>query len=457
MDKLLAVLLFLLAIGVIFSAYPAGPLAILFGTVCALIAVFLIHKNFEGEEKDFLRRLFILALMLRVILATVTYIFGLETFFGGDSITYDYAGYALYNSWWGYTQDINQYYLSYATRASGSGWGMAYIVASIYTLVGRNILATQMLNSVLGAATGCLIYICAKKIFSNTRLAKISAILVSVFPSLILWSSQGLKDGIICFLLALAINALFSLQKKFSYADVILLLLSLIGIYTLRFYIFFAFAVAIFGSLFLSTNKSVTSVVRQIIVLIIITLALTYFGVLRNAQDNIETYGSLEKLQNNRLDMAQSAESGFGQDIDVSTPAGALQVLPVGLAYLLLAPFPWQIANFRQAITLPELLVWWSLMPFLIMGIWYTLKNKFRESSAILLLTLLLTISYSIFQGNVGTAYRMRAQMQIFYFIFVAVGITLWKEKRENQTLAVKTQRQKILQKQVFARNRTNV
>ncbi len=80
---------------------------------------------------------------------------------------------------------------------------MGYIVAAIYTLVGRNSLAIQLFNSVLGAATTCLIYACAKKIFSNIRVAKLSAILVGVFPSLILWSSQGLKDGIICFLLAL--------------------------------------------------------------------------------------------------------------------------------------------------------------------------------------------------------------------------------------------------------------
>jgi Ca2+/Na+ antiporter len=68
-------------------------------------------------------------------------------------------------------------------------------------------------------------------------------------------------------------------------------------------------------------------------------------------------------------------------------------------------------------------------------GIWYTLKNKLRASIAIILLTSLLTVAYSIFQGNVGTAYRMRAQMQIFYFIFIAVGWILWKEKRENQQL----------------------
>ncbi|MGI8468704.1 MAG: glycosyltransferase family 39 protein [Pyrinomonadaceae bacterium] len=446
MDKLLALLVFITAIGVAIFAYPAGPLAVLFGSVFTVIVVFLINRNFEGNEKIFLRRLFLIALLLRVGLAAATYVFGWQEFFGGDSNTYDNAGYALYNSWFGYSSEINSYYLSFASRNSGSGFGMAYIVAVIYSVVGRNPLAIQLFNSILGAATTCLIYVCAQNIFKNNRVAKVSAIFVGVFPSLILWSSQGLKDGIICFLLALAMNTLFSIQRKFSYRDIILLLISLSGIYTLRFYIFFAFVVAIFGSFFLGTQKSAASIGKQIVILVMITLGLTYLGVLRNAQTNLDTYGNLERLQLSRLNQAKSAESGFGQDIDVSTPAGAIQVLPLGLAYLMLAPFPWQVTNFRQAITLPELLVWWGMIPFLISGVWYTLKNKLRAAIAVILLTLLLTISYAIFQGNVGTAYRMRAQMQIFYFIFIGVGYTLWKEKRENQMLAAKTRKQRNLQ-----------
>jgi hypothetical protein len=48
----------------------------------------------------------------------------------------------------------------------------------------------------------------------------------------------------------------------------------------------------------------------------------------------------------------------------------------------------------------------------------------------------MLTVGYSIFQGNVGTAYRQRTQIQVFLFIFIAVGITLYLEARENKRLA---------------------
>jgi hypothetical protein len=45
----------------------------------------------------------------------------------------------------------------------------------------------------------------------------------------------------------------------------------------------------------------------------------------------------------------------------------------------------------------------------------------------------MLTLAYSIFQGNVGTAYRQRSQILVFYFIFVAVGYVLMKERHEDR------------------------
>ena len=53
--------------------------------------------------------------------------------------------------------------------------------------------------------------------------------------------------------------------------------------------------------------------------------------------------------------------------------------------------------------------------------------------SPILIFTAMLSLAYSVFQGNVGTAYRQRAQLLVFYFIFVAVGFVLMLEKREER------------------------
>ncbi len=64
--------------------------------------------------------------------------------------------------------------------------------------------------------------------------------------------------------------------------------------------------------------------------------------------------------------------------------------------------------------------------------------------SPILSFTLMLSLAYSVFQGNVGTAYRQRAQLLVFYFIFVAVGYVLMLEKREEKKRAIMAERQSV-------------
>ena len=134
----------------------------------------------------------------------------------------------------------------------------------------------------------------------------------------------------------------------------------------------------------------------------------------------------------------------------MSTTGGALTALPVGFTYLMLAPFPWQVGSLRQSMTIPETFVWWSLIPIMIAGIWYTLKRRLREAFPILFFSLMLTLAYSLFQGNVGTAYRQRTQIQVFLFMFVAVGWTLIKERRENRKL-IRIEKQRRLDRQLHA------
>jgi len=317
---------------------------------------------------------------------------------------------------------------------AASGWGMLYMVAVIYKIVGQNMLATQYVNSVLGAATAPLAYMISLEIFPNKRVARVCGLLTAFFPSLVLWTSQGLKDGPIIFLLTLSMLATLKLGNRFSLKYVTALAIALCGLITLRFYVFYIIVLSIAAAFIMGRRRlTAQSFARQFIVMFVVGLALAYFGVSRYAGQQFESYGNLKQLQLMRMDASQSAKSGFGQDIDVSTPEGALSVVPLGLSYLILAPFPWQLTSVRQMITLPEMVVWWASLPLLVLGLWFTIKHRLREVAPILIFTTLLTLTYSILQGNIGTAYRQRAQLLVFYFIFVAIGFVLVKEKREEK------------------------
>jgi hypothetical protein len=192
-------------------------------------------------------------------------------------------------------------------------------------------------------------------------------------------------------------------------------------------------AVAIAGAFIVGWQKiTPTNFARQFMVLLLLGVSFTYLGVTRYASAQFSRFGSLESIQRSRSDLAR-AGSGFGQDVDVSTTEGAISTIPLGLVYLLFAPFPWQLISLRQSITLPEMIIWWLSFPLLILGIWYSIRYRLRQISPILIFTSMLSIAYSVFQGNVGTAYRQRAQLLVFYFIFVAVGFVLLMEKKEER------------------------
>ncbi|MER3428144.1 MAG: hypothetical protein C4334_08590 [Pyrinomonas sp.] len=447
MNALLALLLLVTGVGVSVFVPQYGSTAVLVGAGAACLAGYFIYR--VEIDRRFLLQLFAAGLVLRVAIGTIIFVAQLQDFFGGDAITYDGFGYALLRLWQGEIQfrpEIDRF-------SAGGGWGMLYLVAAVYAIVGRNPLAIQFINAVIGSATAVVIYLCAYHIFRNVRVARLAAFALAFFPSIILWSSQGLKDAPVVFSLALAMLATLKLGERWSLKYLLVLIIALFSIFSLRFYIFYMLVAAIAGSFIVGMRElDGRSIVRQFAIVVCIGLAMTYLGVLRQAGQQFESYGSLEAVQRSREDLARSARSGFAADVDVSTTSGALQVIPIGVVYLLFAPFPWQVEGPRQIITLPEMVIWWSAFPFVLLGGWFTIRYRLRQTLPILIFTAMLTLAYSVFQGNVGTAYRQRAQLLVFYFIFAAVGFIFLKEKSEERDRAAERAREAILARRAAER-----
>lgn len=461
MNALLTLLYLILCVGIVIFVPPLvipyvadygvvtnvdAAKAVLLCTALASIASFYAYKR--EVDGPFLLRLFVAGLLLRMITGTIIFVFRGQDFFGGDALTYDYYGNAQLLGWGGdkYWQVVAN---EFVRSGEGSGWGMVYLVGAVYGLIGRNMLAVQFMNGVFGAATAVVIFLCAQQVFHNARVGRIAGAAVAFYPSLVLWSAQGLKDGPIVFLLAVAILCTLKLGERLAPKYIVVLVGALLGLIALRFYIFYMISVAIAGAFVIGMQKvTAASFARQFSAIVLLGLALTYIGVTRSASVQFERYGNMQSLQNSRKDLARSAESGFGRDVDVSTTSGALSTIPMGVLYLLFAPFPWQITSIRQSITLPEMIIWWASFPFLVLGVWFAIKYRLRMISPILIFTVMLTLAYSVFQGNVGTAYRQRAQLLVFYFIFVAVGYVLMKEKREEKKQLELAEREELAAQQ---------
>ncbi len=430
--------------GVIFVRPEEGPGALALCVLTSIPTIIILAR--EPEQRTFLMRLFLIAIIVRVILATAIFVGHMEEFFGGDANTYDLFGQSLVASWHGDAYHAGKF-LSF-TQSGASAWGMLYLVAVVYEVIGRNILAIQLINASVGAATAVVVYYVAQILFSNTRVSKLAACLVAFFPSLILWSSQALKDGLIILALALSIFATLRLMEKIKVGYVVVLIGALLALFSLRFYIFYMMCASVAGSFFLGSKAfSAQGFMQRFVAVAVIGLAFTWFGVLQGASVQFERYANLKMVQTSREDQA-AAGSGFMKDVDVQTTEGALTVIPIGLLYLMFAPFPWDFATLRQTITLPEMVVWWLVFPLLVLGLWYTIKHRLRQVSPIIIFTTMLTLAYSLFQGNVGTAYRQRSQLLVFYFIFVAVGGIILKERAEDRRRQQKLAKQELAELQ---------
>src|SRR6185503_15870742 len=234
MNTLLIALLLVVGGAVIYlmPAYGSGALA--FCAVVSLPTVFILARS-TSDEKKFLLRLFVLALVVRIIIASVIYLGNMQEFFGGDANTYHIFGESLNMSWHGDDYHASRYA---AFIQSGVGaWGMLYVVAIVYEVLGGNMFAVQLINASVGASTAIVVYYVTEMLFSNKRVSKLAAILVAFFPSLVLWSSQALKDGLIIMALALCILVTLRLMEKITVTYLVILGLCLASLLSLRFYI----------------------------------------------------------------------------------------------------------------------------------------------------------------------------------------------------------------------------
>jgi hypothetical protein len=421
--KLISVILLVssISIGQWITKHPGDTIALVLGTVAALIGLIIVARG--GEDQRFIVRLWLTALGIRIIAAFMVYSAGMRNSIAPDWSTYDFFGDLLSRYWLG-DPEVRQAWVLGAISQYRSGWGMYYYVASIYTIAGRNAFLIQLLSCVFSASACVLIYRIARFVHPEIKVARLSSILAAIAPSMVIWGSQGIKEPLIGFCLCLSLYLTLKLSNRLHLGEAVLLGLALFSLYGLRYYVSFVVLVAVCGALLLGGKRFTPLRVLQGSILV---LALGFMFAFYGAGDVAERAFNLERLQSGRVWSARVSDSGYGGDVDISDTKQALSYLPLGVAYFLFAPFPWMIRNTNHILLLPELVIWWLAIPFLLLGFWHTARHRLRTSLAICLFTIGLTFAYALYLTNFGTAHRMRVQVLGFLIIFVSIG---WHELR---------------------------
>lgn len=378
-----------------------------------LLTVYICAMMTEPNERGPILRVMLLGLALRLALAILFSMVPATRSFHEDANGYEWLGAHLAAGWNGSGPPL--------LRPDTFNQGYVYLCGAASFLVGGSRYAPAFLNTVFGTLTVFLVYRLARHFF-HAMVARRAAVCCAFFPSMVLWSSISIKDPLMSLLIVTSLIGCVRLKQQVTISSLLITVLPVVATQPVRFYMVYFLGFSIGASFLIERGGRRLSGFPKVILIVGAVLGLLVSaGFAGHAEAGIEML-SFERVSGFRQGMATTADSGFDANADVSTPARALAFIPLGVAMLLFSPFPWQFTSLRSTFALPEMLVWWYMVPALWRGLRYVVKTRLAECSPILLFAITLTAGYSLMQGNIGSGFRQRAQIFIFLFIFTAVG-----------------------------------
>jgi len=389
------------------------------------------------EDKTFMTRVFFIALLIRISAAVLFVYIDDGRFLDGDGKFAEKVGVYFSDDWKGigpgWWWDPKQ---GIVLRGKGEELGFYWLNGVLIYIFGKTVILPKLINSFAGAVVVLLIYRIAGFCF-NRRVAERSAWLVTFMPSMIMWSSLNVKDMYVILLISTTLYYALKLRDEMTPASLIGVIISIAIMRLFRKYMPQLIALPIIVGFIALRGKTLgRNYTLGILLLVTIAAGSHIFGYQVISSDLL----NFERVNSIRSNMSiESQAAAYHSGVDISSPIRAILFFPVGLVYFLFAPFPWAInpTRLRQLLSLPEILIWYALIPSVIRGIRYGLKNIYHKSGFIILTLVPTTVAYSLCEGNVGTAFRHRAQVLIFLLIFAAVGLEV-KNKRERITGASK-------------------
>jgi 4-amino-4-deoxy-L-arabinose transferase-like glycosyltransferase len=383
-------------------------------------------------DRSFLIYLYFGALAIRLTVGMTILFGGYIDYFAGDHSTYDGFGWGLARAWAGQLQATKWVYDR--MKLVGQN-GMYYWIAILYTVFGHSQSIATAIQCSIVSFTPVLTFKISYLLYGSRKAARTAALLVAFLPSMVIWSSLLLKDPLIILLLCATVYSMLRIQKDLKYIYIIAATAAILPIMAIRIYVFYFILFAVVGGYLMSrfgSKASLAGYMARLAGIALLGITLFALGFDRISQEQFSV-NLLEKIQTSRTDLSRAAYSGFGTEANVSTLSSAISFMPVGIMYLMLAPFPWQGGGFRYMLALPEQLIWYCLIPYFVIGLIYTARKHLRDALIIFLFTIQLTCFYGIFVGNVGTAHRQRTQVFVFYLIFTAAGMVYRKAKRQGR------------------------
>ncbi|NJD18054.1 MAG: hypothetical protein FIA95_02035 [Gemmatimonadetes bacterium] len=378
----------------------------------------LAGKLAEPEDRALVMRVMVAGLLLRLGLTLVSHYSLPSTFFAPDQVTYEQVGWQT---------------LRYHQGLDGIPWqiqntlevGYFYWNAFLFLIFGYAPLAPKLVNAFLGTASALFCYRLAGELAGRGP-AMGAIFLTMFFPSLVLWSTLNLRDPAVLLVTLALFLSVVRLRTRPSGRAFFAAILCLALLLLFRDYMAAMALLGLVGASFISKARALPA--NLLIGAALFGLAVLAYQQFGLGAQWVES-ASFEVIAERRALLATGG-SAFRPDVDISTPLLGLRYLPQGLAFFLFSPFPWRIGSTLTMLTLPEQLAWYALLPMVISGGIYLVRERYQTFAPLFVFLALTTCVYALVEGNAGTAYRHRAQVLVFFLIMAAVGIAVRQVRR---------------------------
>ena len=447
-------ILFFIVIAFFDKVLAVGILFIAFLTVIT----FLILKRIGFKTKR-IYILFLIALLIHLGAVLFLYYADFQPFSGGAG---DYSG---YNS---LAQEISTRLHQGDFSLDGLSIGHYYpiIIGYIYALTLPEILIGQMFNAWLVALLVVFVYLIVLEIGGTEKGAFFAGLIVSVYPSLLFYGSLLLKDALVVLLCSIILLLILKLLKAFSWGKFLIFYIFLSALFHFRIYIGFAALLCFIISWFLFSNLKLRKRLLYVLIMIIVLgfipqistgqgyyginfmktylhrKTITYFRELLSApnpkispitessvvydEPSTSEPSTSESFTSEHIDESVDKpiiKRGVGSSVTVKTgfenPFTFVKNSLISFSYTLLGPFPWHLRYLRHLFIIPELILWYFSLFFIIKGI---RKPDKAHVFTLVIFSLLVFGALSVFLTNFGITTRIRIPAFISLLCLVPFG-----------------------------------
>lgn len=272
----------------------------------------------RAREKDFLKNVFGLALILRLAYVTFSYFFYINVngmffeFNAADSYTYhlfaEHGADMIKRGEFNFKQQFET--LGYLRNLDANDVGYPVILSFWYFLTNKSIFLARVMRSVISAATVALVYRIAQRNF-NEPVARMTAIFCTLMPNFIYYCSTGLKETDMLFVTVLFLDRADNvIRGRVSMWQLVWVFLIGALAFFYRGVLCAVLFLSFITALLLSSRKVVSKVKKVAMAIMSVLILATAFG--NNIMEQIEISNFTELQAQQESDMNWRAERSGG-------------------------------------------------------------------------------------------------------------------------------------------------